>query len=222
MSHVFRMLLAVLLLGPASALAQGDPQAFTDAYAKCMQYKPQNATDCYDHSCAFQGCIAQYSSVMRPGGAAIADPSLREAAVPACMPHIQAMQKCIREHGLINPPPPPDSGGLALSCAAGDNSEGGCCCFNGSHTYLFAPRQVGAANVTFDTGRGLDCQSLVRIRVRVDGAWQVVGEVSATSSAGGSERAPIRQSVPVGRVIDGLMISDGCVCCIDDSRVELN
>lgn len=229
MSVGFRLFLGVFAILPTMLSAQGDMQAYTDAYAKCMQQKPQYATTCYDFSCAFQGCVAQYSSVGTRAGVAIADPSLREASIPACMPHIQAMTKCIKENGLIQLPEQPGqaatvprAAGQSLSCQAGDNTEGGCCCFRGSHTYEFPFQQVSSATIRFDTGRKLNCQSSVSIRARIDGSWQTLQQIAANSSSGDSEVAPITVDVPVNNAIDGLLIEDGCVCCIDDSAITLH
>jgi hypothetical protein len=111
---------------------------------------------------------------------------------------------------------------LELDCRNGDNAEAGCCCNLGAHTYRFEPRQVDLAQLTFDTGRGLDCRSDVEVAVLVGGEWQRKGRYSAVSSQAGSEKNPIRKTLTLGEVISGVRIDDDCKCCIDASSVRLN
>jgi hypothetical protein len=204
--------------------AQGNTGANQEAYQRCMVHKPERANSCYDFTCFYQGCIAQYSQPGMQGGLARPDPSGAEAAIPACMPHIQAQIECIRENGVLLPeevPLPPNGG--AFSCADNDNEEGGCCCFRGAHTYLFEPRQVASVTATFDVGRGPTCESNVSVSVQTaPDVWETLGQYSVSSGRGGSDIAPNTRSVTVGTVITGVKIDDGCVCCIDDSSVELN
>lgn len=232
-------LFAVLLM-PVAASGQGDPAAFADAYDKCMSHKPMHANKCYRFSCFYQGCIAQHSSRLMGGAVAVQDPGLRRSAVASCLPHIQAMTQCIKENGVLdlpttaepNEPKEPDQPNepnepktprvTNLSCNAKDNVEKSCCCFLGSHTYQFEPQQVGTATVTFDTGRRFDCKSVVSIDALVGETWTTLQSVKANSSSGGSERAPRTLTVDVGKVIGGIRVGDGCVCCIDDSKVTLN
>ncbi len=135
-----------------------------------------------------------------------------------------ASETAIRRNALARcgpKPPPPPPGSPELSCRRGQNMEKGCCCFKGAHTYTFAKRQVGMADVTFDTGKGVNCRSLVKIEVRQAGKWRVLRRVGAVSSRGSSESAPMTVSVGVHGMIDAIRVGDGCVCCIDDSRIRL-
>ncbi len=119
--------------------------------------------------------------------------------------------------------PPVDSGSgtLHLTCVNKDNSEKTCCCFQAGHTYQFGPYNVSSISVIFDTGRRLTCQSTVDLQVEKGGVWQTIKQVKATSSSGGSELAPIKADVQVNDVISGFRISDGCVCCIDNSEITI-
>ena len=234
----FRSLFAVLalLVGlvvvSQGALAQGNAQAYQDAYDSCMQNKPANANACYDHSCAFRGCVAQHSTVVMGGAVEVQDPSAAvTAAQTTCAPHQQAFSRCIQQHGILkqplSPPPaapsPPAQGTAALTCANGDNDEGGCCCFLGEHSYSFEPRKVESATVVFDTGRGPYCQSTVDVEVKTGpDTWRRVGEFTVMSGNGADELAPRTRTVVIGDTISALKIHDGCVCCIDDSQVTLH
>ncbi len=109
-----------------------------------------------------------------------------------------------------------------FSCVHNDNQERGCCCLKGAHTYLFAPRYVENVFVRFDTGRNLNCRSLVKLEVEREGGWETVMTFQAVSSKGKDEYAPVELRVSVGRTIRGFRISDGCVCCIDYSEITLD
>lgn len=115
-----------------------------------------------------------------------------------------------------------NSGKLTLSCADKDNEENGCCCFTGAHTYRFASRYVKNVLAQFDTGRKFNCKSKVSLEVDRGNGWQTIKAIEANSSRNGSEVAPIEISVPVNGTIQGFRISDGCVCCIDSSKITLN
>lgn len=220
------MCLAMAGLVPTTASSQGDPAAFTAAYDRCMSYKPANANHCYQHTCAYQGCIAGYSSRVVGGGIPVDDPA-KAAYVAACMPHIDALKRCVDTYGVVKtlppkpPEPPKQPKAASLTCKAKDNEEKSCCCFLGTHTYRFDAQSVGTATVTFDTGRRLDCKSTVSIDVLVGERWKTLKQVQANSSRGGSELAPQTETVSVNGVIGGVRVGDGCVCCIDDSKVQL-
>jgi len=114
------------------------------------------------------------------------------------------------------------AGQNTFSCTRNDNQERGCCCLKGAHTYLFSSRYVTNVLARFDTGRNLNCRSLVKLEIDRGSGWETVGTVQAVSSRGNSEKAPIDVLVPVNAAIRGFRISDRCVCCIDDSEITLN
>ena len=227
MKHVFWISFLAIFVVPLSAMAQGDPAAFADAYDRCMKQKPKYATKCYRHTCFYQGCVAQYSSRIVGGAVAVTDPALMQSATANCTPHIQALKLCNEQHGIINvpaktePDKPNKPAATRLSCKAKDNEEGGCCCFKGAHTYRFEPRTVGTATVTFDTGRKFNCKSTVAIDALIGADWVRLSAVEANSSSGGSEVAPRTVKVVVNQLISGLRVGDGCVCCTDNSSVML-
>jgi len=109
-----------------------------------------------------------------------------------------------------------------FSCVNKDNQERACCCLKGAHTYRFAPRYVTNVLVRFDTGRGLNCRSLVKLEVDRGNGWEGVKTVRAVSSRGTNVNAPVNVWVPVNATIRGFRILDGCVCCVDYSEITLN
>ncbi len=109
-----------------------------------------------------------------------------------------------------------------FSCEEGNNQEGGCCCFLGAHTYVFNPTTVSQLGLTFDTGRGLNCQSQVAIQVLADGNWQTVHTVNAVSSSGNNEKHHIRGTLNIDRTISGVRINDGARCYIDYSQISFD
>jgi hypothetical protein len=109
-----------------------------------------------------------------------------------------------------------------FTCKNKDNQEKGCCCFKGAHTYLFNSRYIKSVSVEFDTGKRFNCHSTVSLEVKQGNRWIVLRRVKANSSRNRSEINPIRILLPVHRTINGFRISDGCVCCIDSSKIILN
>jgi hypothetical protein len=108
-----------------------------------------------------------------------------------------------------------------LTCKNKDNAEKDCCCFLGSHTYLFSPRNVDYFVATLDTGKRFNCQSKVKLEVKKQNRWVTVKQINAVSSKGNSEKNRITVRVDVNSNIDGVRLSDGCVCCIDYSDITL-
>ncbi len=106
-----------------------------------------------------------------------------------------------------------------LSCEGGDNAEGGCCCFQKAHTYLFEPKPVSRLEVTFDTGRGLGCQSQVTIQLLRREGWKTLRTVNASSSNGRSQVNRLSGAFVLGDTIAGVRIDDGGRCYIDYSKV---
>lgn len=94
-------LLAALL--PLGATAQG---LDTTTYQSCMSGCDAALDACCVQGCAYQACIAAgaggtslFSGLGAapgdmPGGETLADPAAAQAAVAACMPHVDALQKC--------------------------------------------------------------------------------------------------------------------------------
>lgn len=109
-----------------------------------------------------------------------------------------------------------------FSCKNKDNEEKGCCCFKGTHTYLFESSQVKNIHARFDTGKRFNCKSTVKLDIKQNDTWKTIKQVQANSSSNGKELNPIDVVVPVNAVIKGFRISDGCVCCIDDSSIRID
>lgn len=109
-----------------------------------------------------------------------------------------------------------------LSCEQNDNAEGGCCCFNKAHTYEFEPRRVSRLEVTFDTGRGIGCRSLVNIQLLRRDSWQTLQTISAISSDGRSQTHRLSGTFDLGETIAGVRIDDGGRCYIDYSKIALD
>lgn len=107
-----------------------------------------------------------------------------------------------------------------LDCESGDNSEGGCCCFLKAHTYTFDPVPVSRLEVTFDTGRGLDCRSQVAIQVLRSSGWQTLRTVQAVSSAGRSQTNRLSGGFDVDGTLSGVRVDDGGRCYIDYSKIS--
>ncbi len=118
----------------------------------------------------------------------------------------------------VSQPPRPNA---HLSCKNKDNQEGGCCCFRGAHTYRFKSRYVSSILARFDTGKKLNCRSIVKLQINRGKGWETVRRVRAVSSHGQSTYAPIDVNVSVNGIISGFRISDGCACCIDFSEIFL-
>jgi choice-of-anchor C domain-containing protein len=110
---------------------------------------------------------------------------------------------------------------MKMSCTEKDNDENGCCCFLGAHTYSFSQVKVQSFDAEFDTGRGTNCKSSVSIQINSDGQWTTVKKLEAVSGKGSSGANLIKVKVSVNSVIQGISISDGCTCCIDESKVTI-
>ncbi len=110
---------------------------------------------------------------------------------------------------------------VELSCEQGENAERGCCCFLRAHTYRFQPMPVSQLQVTFDTGRGIDCRSQVAIQVLAGGDWQTLQNVDAVSSSGRSETHRLSGTLQIGDTLSGVRIDDGGRCYIDYSKIVI-
>ena len=110
---------------------------------------------------------------------------------------------------------------LTYSCSEKENIEKGCCCFKPEHTYAFPSQAVESVKVTFDTGRGLGCESVVKFQAETERGWVVLHATAAVSSKGRDEKAPVTLEIPVDMSIQGFRLGDEGACCIDYSEIEL-
>jgi len=121
---------ALATLLPLGALAQG---LDTATYQACMAGCDTALDACCVQSCGYRACIAAgaggtslFSNMggtqgdIAEGAEALADPAAAQAAVAACMPHVDALQKCraaeARARTAAKPEAPPPVPFIDMPC----------------------------------------------------------------------------------------------------------